>query len=173
MPSFWLGILLILVFSVKLQWLPATGFVAFTTDPVKNLKSVILPAISIGTAFAATVMRQTRSALLEVMDQDYIMTAWAKGLHERVVIWKHALRNALIPVVTVTTMQIGRLIGGAAVTETVFAIPGIGRSIVDAILTRDYPLVMGMILTVAIFVVVINTVVDVIYIFIDPRIRTM
>ena len=101
------------------------------------------------------------------------MTAWAKGLRGRVVIWKHALRNALIPVVTVVTMQIGRLIGGAAVTETVFAIPGIGRSIVDAILTRDYPLAMGMILTAAIFVVVINTVVDIVYILIDPRISSL
>lgn len=173
LPSFWLGILLILAFAVKLQWLPATGYVSFKDNPIQNLRSVILPAISIGSAFAATVMRQTRSALLETMDQDYIMTAWAKGLRERIVIWKHALRNALIPVVTVVTMQIGRLIGGAAVTETVFAIPGIGRSIVDAILTRDYPLAMGMILTAAVFVVVINTLVDIVYILIDPRISSL
>ena len=133
---------------------------------------MIMPAASIGVAFAATVMRQTRSALLEVMQQDYVTTAYAKGLKGRVVIWKHALRNALIPVVTVITMQIGRLIGGAVVTETVFALPGIGREIVDAILSRDYPVVMGMILVVAALVVVTNTLVDVLYILIDPRIST-
>ena len=131
-----------------------------------------MPAASIGVAFAATVMRQTRSALLEVMQQDYVTTAYAKGLKGRVVIWKHALRNALIPVVTVITMQIGRLIGGTVVTETVFALPGIGREIVDAILSRDYPVVMGMILVVAALVVVTNTLVDVLYILIDPRIST-
>ena len=131
-----------------------------------------MPAASIGVAFAATVMRQTRSALLEVMQQDYVTTAYAKGLKGRVVIWKHALRNALIPVVTVITMHIGRLIGGAVVTETVFALPGIGREIVDAILSRDYPVVMGMILVVAALVVVTNTLVDVLYILIDPRIST-
>ncbi len=172
MPPFWLGILLILVFSVTLQWLPASGFVSFSENPLQNLKCVILPAVSIGAAFAATIMRQTRSALLEVMEQDYVMTAYSKGLRDRVVIWKHALRNALIPVITVTTMQIGRLIGGSVVTETVFAIPGVGRAIVDAILSRDYPIVMGMILVVAFFVVITNTVVDVIYILIDPRIST-
>ena len=133
---------------------------------------MIMPAASIGVAFAATVMRQTRSALLEVMQQDYVTTAYAKGLKGRIVIWKHALRNALIPVVTVITMQIGRLIGGAVVTETVFALPGIGREIVDAILSRDYPVVMGMILVVAALVVVTNTLVDVLYILIDPRIST-
>lgn len=122
MPSFWLGILLILVFSIKLQLLPATGFVSFAENPLKNLQSIILPAVSIGAAFSATVMRQTRSALLEVMEQDYIMTAQAKGLKDKIVIWKHALRNALIPVVTVVTMQIGRLIGGSAVTETDIAL---------------------------------------------------
>ena len=131
-----------------------------------------MPAASIGVAFAATVMRQTRSALLEVMQQDYVTTAYAKGLKGRIVIWKHALRNALIPVVTVITMQIGRLIGGAVVTEPVFALPGIGREIVDAILSRDYPVVMGMILVVAALVVVTNTLVDVLYILIDPRIST-
>ena len=180
MPPFWLGMLLVLLFSVTLNALPASGFVSFAQDPLQNLRCVIMPAaskrtvsgISIGVAFAATVMRQTRSALLEVMQQDYVTTAYAKGLKGRVVIWKHALRNALIPVVTVITMQIGRLIGGAVVTETVFALPGIGREIVDAILSRDYPVVMGMILVVAALVVVTNTLVDVLYILIDPRIST-
>ena len=172
MPPFWLGLLLVLLFSVTLNALPASGFVSFAQDPLQNLRCVIMPAASIGVAFAATVMRQTRSALLEVMQQDYVTTAYAKGLKGRVVIWKHALRNALIPVVTVITMQIGRLIGGAVVTETVFALPGIGREIVDAILSRDYPVVMGMILVVAALVVVTNTLVDVLYILIDPRIST-
>ena len=172
MPPFWLGMLLVLLFSVTLNALPASGFVSFSQDPLQNLRCVIMPAASIGAAFAATVMRQTRSALLEVMQQDYVTTAYAKGLKGRVVIWKHALRNALIPVVTVITMQIGRLIGGAVVTETVFALPGIGREIVDAILSRDYPVVMGMILVVAALVVVTNTLVDVLYILIDPRIST-
>ena len=172
MPPFWLGMLLVLLFSVTLNALPASGFVSFAQDPLQNLRCVILPAASIGVAFAATVMRQTRSALLEVMQQDYVTTAYAKGLKGRIVIWKHALRNALIPVVTVITMQIGRLIGGAVVTETVFALPGIGREIVDAILSRDYPVVMGMILVVAALVVVTNTLVDVLYILIDPRIST-
>ena len=172
MPPFWLGMLLVLLFSVTLNALPASGFVSFAQDPLQNLRCVIMPAASIGVAFAATVMRQTRSALLEVMQQDYVTTAYAKGLKGRVAIWKHALRNALIPVVTVITMQIGRLIGGAVVTETVFALPGIGREIVDAILSRDYPVVMGMILVVAALVVVTNTLVDVLYILIDPRIST-
>ena len=172
MPPFWLGMLLVLLFSVTLNALPASGFVSFAQDPLQNLRCVIMPAASIGVAFAATVMRQTRSALLEVMQQDYVTTAYAKGLKGRVVIWKHALRNALIPVVTVITMQIGRLIGGAVVTETVFALPGIGREIVDAILSRDYPVVMGMILVVAALVVVTNTLVDVLYILIHPIIST-
>lgn len=172
MPSFWMGMLMVLLFSVTLNLLPASGFVPFAKDPIGNLRSIIMPAICIGVPFAATVMRQTRSALLEVMEQDYVTTAYAKGLKGRVVIWKHALRNALIPVVTVVTMQIGRLIGGAVVTETVFALPGVGREIVDAILSRDYPVVMGMILVVAALVVVTNALVDVLYILIDPRIST-
>ncbi|MEA5016758.1 MAG: ABC transporter permease [Candidatus Limiplasma sp.] len=172
MPPFWMGMLLVLVFSVNLGVLPASGFVPFAVDPLGNLRSILMPSVCIGVAFAATVMRQTRSALLEVLEQDYITTAYAKGLKGRFVIWKHALRNALIPVVTVITMQIGRLIGGAVVTETVFALPGVGREIVDAILARDYPVVMGMILVVAALVVVTNALVDVLYILIDPRIST-
>ena len=170
MPHFWLGMLLILLFSVTLRWLPASGYISFFTDPMKNLAGMIMPAFAIGTGFAATVMRQTRSALLEVLDQDYIVTAKAKGLKGSVVIWKHALRNSLIPVVTVIAMQTGRLIGGAAICETVFAMPGMGREIVDAIMSRDYPIVMGLIMVVAMIVILINTSMDVIYIIIDPRI---
>ena len=136
----------------------------------KGVRCIILPCVSIGFGFAATVMRQTRSSLLEVLQQDYIMTAQAKGLRNRIVIWKHAMRNALIPVLTVTAMQIGRLIGGAVVTEAVFAIPGMGSAIVSSVLNRDYPVAMGMIMVVAAIVVLINTFVDVLYILIDPRI---
>ena len=170
MPSFWLGLLLVMLFSVQKGWLPASGFTAFSEDPVANIRSILLPCISIGFGFAATVMRQTRSYLLEVLQQDYVMTAQAKGLRDHVVIWKHAMRNALIPVLTVTAMQSGRLIGGAVVTEAVFAIPGMGSAIVSAILNRDYPVAMGMIMVVAAIVIVINTFVDVLYILIDPRI---
>lgn len=170
LPNFWLGMLLTLFFSVILRWLPASGYTPFFNDPVANLRGMILPAVSIGVAFAATVMRQTRSALLEVLDQDYIITARAKGLWERGVIWRHALRNALIPVLTVVTMQIGRLIGGAAVCETVFALPGVGKELVNAISGRDTPVVMGIIVSVAAIVILINTAVDILYILIDPRI---
>lgn len=170
MPPFWLGMLLIILFSVTLGWLPASGYVSFAKDPWQNLLRMVMPAISIGAGFAATVMRQTRSALLEVLDQDYIVTAKAKGLRNIVIIWKHALRNSLIPVVTVIAMQIGRMIGGVVVCETVFALPGIGREIVDAILSRDYPVVMGLIMCVACIVVFINTFIDIIYSIIDPRI---
>lgn len=170
MPSFWLGLLLVMYFSVNKGWLPASGFVSFSQDPVNNIRCIILPCLSIGFGFAATVMRQTRSSLLEVLQQDYITTAQAKGLRERAVIWKHAMRNALIPVLTVTAMQVGRLIGGAVVTEAVFAIPGMGSAIVSSILNRDYPVAMGMIMVVATIVVLINTFVDVLYILIDPRV---
>jgi peptide/nickel transport system permease protein len=170
MPPFWMGILLILLFSVWTGWLPSSGYVRFFTDPVKNLQHMAMPAFTIGFAFAATIMRQTRSSMLEVLGEEYIVTARAKGLKESVVIWKHALRNALIPVVTVISMQMGRLIGGAVVTETVFALPGVGREMVDSIIARDYPVVMALILITALCVVLTNTLVDIIYVFIDPRI---
>ncbi len=169
-PSFWLGMLLIILFSLKLKWLPASGYVAISKGLFANLQKMILPAIAVGIAFTATVMRQTRSAMLEVLGKDYVLTARAKGLKERIVVWKHALRNALIPVITVISMQIGRLIGGVIVTETVFVLPGMGNAIADAILSRDYPVVMGMIMVVASIVVFINLFVDILYIFIDPRI---
>lgn len=170
MPSFWLGMLLIMLFCLKLRILPASGYVAPSENLIDNLRRMILPAISVGVGFTATVMRQTRSALLEVLGQDYVLTARAKGLRERIVIWKHALRNALVPVVTIISMQIGRLIGGVIVTESVFVLPGMGSAISDAILSRDYPVVMGLILVVAAVVVLVNMLVDVLYIFIDPRI---
>ena len=137
---------------------------------MKNLQHMAMPAFTIGFAFAATIMRQTRSSMLEVLGEEYIETARAKGLKESVVIWKHALRNALIPVVTVISMQMGRLIGGAVVTETVFALPGVGRQMVDSIIARDYPVVMALILITALCVVLTNALVDIIYVVIDPRI---
>lgn len=170
MPPFWLGLLLVMLFSVNLGWLPASGFTVFSADPVANIRCILLPCISIGFSFAATIMRQTRSALLEVLQQDYVLTAQAKGLRDKVVIWKHAMRNALIPVLTVIAMQVGRLFGGAVVTETVFSIPGMGREIVNAILNRDYTVAMGMIMVVAAVVVVINALTDILYILVDPRI---
>lgn len=171
-PPFWLGMLLILLFSVTLNWLPASGYVPFFQNPMQNLKSMIMPAFCIGVSYAASLTRQTRSAMLDVLDMDYINTARVKGLKRRIVIWKHALRNALIPVITVFAMQLGRLIGGTVVVETVFVLPGIGKSIVDGITMRDYPVVMGFVLAVAVFIVVINTIVDILYIFLDPRVSS-
>jgi len=169
MPSFWMGILLILLFSLKLRWIPASGFVRFAVDPLGNLRSMVLPAFCIGFAYSASLMRQTRSALIEVLNQEYILSARAKGLKERVVIWKHALRNAVIPVITVLSMQLGRLIGGSVVVETVFVLPGMGKALVDGITSRDYPIVMAFVLVTATAIVLVNTLVDVLYIVIDPR----
>lgn len=170
MPSFWLGMLLIILFSLTLGWLPASGYTPFLEDPLKSLRYMILPAFSIGASFAATTMRQTRNALLEVLDQDYMMTAKAKGLPGHIIIWKHALRNALIPVVTVVAMQTGKLFGGAVIAETVFVIPGLGSEIVNSIMKRDFPTTMAMIMIVAVIVIFINTFIDILYGFIDPRV---
>ena len=170
MPSFWLGMLLIILFSLTLGWLPASGYTPFFEDPIKSLRYMILPAFSIGASFAATTMRQTRNALLEVLDQDYMMTAKAKGLPGHIIIWKHALRNALIPVVTVVAMQTGKLFGGAVIAETVFVIPGLGSEIVNSIMKRDFPTTMAMIMIVAVIVIFINTFIDILYGFIDPRV---
>ena len=170
MPSFWLGMLLIILFALTLGWLPASGYTPFFEDPLKSLRYMILPAFSIGASFAATTMRQTRNALLEVLDQDYMMTAKAKGLPGHIIIWKHALRNALIPVVTVVAMQTGKLFGGAVIAETVFVIPGLGSEIVGSIMKRDFPTTMAMIMIVAVIVIFINTFIDILYGFIDPRV---
>jgi peptide/nickel transport system permease protein len=169
-PGFWLSMLLIMLFSLKLGWLPASGYVPFFEDPLKSMKLMIMPAIGIGASLAGTITRQTRNAVLEVLDQDYMMTAKAKGLPGHVMIWKHALRNALIPVVTVVAMQIGKLFGGAVISETLFLIPGLGSEIVNSILARDYPVTMGMIMVVAVIIIFINTFIDIIYGFIDPRV---
>jgi peptide/nickel transport system permease protein len=169
-PSFFLGILLILFFSIIFRILPASGYVPFVENPIQNLIVMALPVLSVGIAFMATLIRQTRSAMLEVLNQDYILTAKAKGLKGSIILWKHALRNALVPVITVISMQIGRMIGGVVVVETVFLLPGMGKLLVDAINVRDYPLVMAQILFMALVIILVNTLVDIIYLFIDPRI---
>ncbi|MBS7698542.1 MULTISPECIES: ABC transporter permease [unclassified Chelatococcus] len=170
-PYFWVGILLIMFFSIRLGWLPPSGYVPFHVDPLANLKLMLMPAITIGTAQAALVMRQTRAAMLGVLLQDFIRTARAKGAGERRVIVRHALRNAMMPVVTVIGLQMGALIGGAVVTETVFSLPGLGRMIVDGIFERDFPVVQGAILVVVIGVLVINILTDLSYAMLDKRVQ--
>ncbi|TDV45737.1 peptide/nickel transport system permease protein [Pseudomonas graminis] len=171
-PHFWLGILLIMIFAVKLQWLPASGFVPLGEDVGQNLKTLILPAFVLGAGLSGVLMRHTRSAMLEVLRADYVRTARAKGLFPRAVILKHALRNALMPIVTLTTLLFGELLGGAVLTEQVFSIPGFGKMIVDAVFNRDYAVVQGVVLCVAIGFLLLNLLADVLYRLINPRLRT-
>ncbi len=170
-PSFWLGIMLILFLSVRLHLLPASGYVPFFQDPVGNLQRMLMPAFVLGAALAAVLMRQTRNSMIEVMSANYIRTAYSKGLAEWVVIFRHALRNGLIPIVTILGLQMGALMGGAVVTEQIFVVPGFGRLIVEAVFTRDYPLVQGVVLITASTYVLINLLVDVSYSLLNPRIR--
>jgi peptide/nickel transport system permease protein len=170
-PNFWLGIMLILLVSVRLGWLPASGFVPLLEDPVANVRRMIMPALVLGTALAAVLMRQTRNAMIEVLSADYIRTARSKGLAGFAVVVRHALRNGLIPVVTVLGLQMGALMSGAVVTESIFVLPGFGRLIVEAVFTRDYPLVQGVVLITASSYVLINLLVDVSYSILNPRIR--
>jgi peptide/nickel transport system permease protein len=170
-PNFWLGIMLILLVSVRLGWLPASGFVPLLEDPVANVTRMIMPALVLGTALAAVLMRQTRNAMIEVLSADYIRTARSKGLAGFAVVVRHALRNGLIPVVTVLGLQMGALMGGAVVTESIFVLPGFGRLIVEAVFTRDYPVVQGVVLITASSYVLINLLVDVSYTALNPRIR--
>jgi peptide/nickel transport system permease protein len=169
-PFFWAGILLIVVFSIHLNWLPSSGYVPIFMDPIGNLKAMVLPTITLGSTLAALVMRQTRSAMLEVMSADYIRTARAKGGREPRVIFHHALRNALLPVITVVGLQVGTLLGGAVVTETVFSLSGLGRMIVEGIFQRDYPAVQGAILVIVFGVLIVNMLTDVSYFLLDKRI---
>lgn len=162
-PVFWMALMLQLLFSVQLRWLPATG--------IGTIRHLVLPSITLGMASAALMARITRSSMLDVLRMEFITTARSKGLDERVIIYKHALKNALIPVVTVLGLQFGILLGGAVLTETVFAWPGVGRLLVDAILRRDYPVVQGTVMLLAFFFVLINLVVDIAYAFLDPRIH--
>lgn len=164
MPNFWLGMMLILLFSVVLKWLPPSGF--------STPRHWILPAVTIGAASAANIMRMTRSSMLEVIRQDYIRTARAKGESERVVIWNHALKNALIPIITVIGLSFGRLLGGAVLTESIFSIAGLGKLMVDAIKVKNIPMIQGGVLFIAFVMVILNLVVDVLYAYADPRIRS-
>jgi peptide/nickel transport system permease protein len=170
-PPFWIGLVFILLFASTLHWLPASGYVAFTTDPIENLRRMILPAFVLGSAFAAWVMRQTRSAMLEALRSDYVRTARAKGLTEARVIMRHALRNSLMTVVTVLGLEMGVLISGSVVTEQIFLIPGFGKLIVDAVVTRDFPIIQGVALFSAAGYILINLLVDTLYSRLDPRIR--
>jgi peptide/nickel transport system permease protein len=169
-PGFWLGTVLILLMSLRLGWLPSGRFVPLWEDPAENLRRMILPGLALGTAVAAVVMRTARSAMLEVVGQEYVRTARAKGLSNRLVLLRHALRNALVPVVTVIGLQAGYLLGGSVVIEQVFSLPGIGRLALQAITTRDYLLLQGTILFVALAFVLMNLLVDLLYARLDPRI---
>jgi peptide/nickel transport system permease protein len=171
-PNFWLGFLLILLFSVHLGLLPASGYVSPGEDLAQNLKAMIMPAFVLGNAIAAVMMRHTRSAMLQVLGQDYVRTARAKGLAERVVVLKHALRNALIPVVTLGALEFGQLLSGAVLTEQVFTIPGFGKLIVDAVFNRDYAVVQGVVLCTATAYIVLNLCADIAYFLVNPRLRS-
>jgi peptide/nickel transport system permease protein len=170
-PGFWLSLNFIYLFSVRLGWLPVAGYASVFSDPVAAFRYMLLPAVSLGFSQSALIARIARSCMIEVLRQDYIRTARAKGLAERSVIYLHAFRNALVPVVTVIGITMAILIGGAVVTEIVFNIPGLGRLIISAILRRDYPVVQGVVLLTAAAYMLINLVVDMVYALIDPRIR--
>ena len=170
-PNFWLGIMLILLFSVTLGWLPASGYVSPFEDLRANLAAMIMPAFVLGNAIAAVLMRHTRSAMLQVLDSDYVRTARAKGLDERVVVLKHALRNALTPVITLGALEFGTLLSGAVLTEQVFTIPGFGKLIVDAVFNRDYAVVQGVVLFTATAYITLNLLADIAYFLVNPRLR--
>ena len=170
-PNFWLGILMILLFSVQLGWLPASGYVEPWVDPVANLKAMAMPAFVLGTNIAAVLMRHTRSAMLQVMNSDYVRTARAKGLSRRVVILRHALRNALTPVITLGALELGTLLSGAVLTEQVFTIPGFGKLIVDSVFNRDYAVVQGVVLVTGTAYIVLNLLADIANVIVNPRLR--
>jgi len=171
MPNFLLALLLIFFFGVTLRWLPISGYTDPLEDPVHGVRSLVLPAVTLGLALAAVVTRTLRASLLEALTEDYVRTARAKGLSEWRIMRGHVLKNALIPVVTVLGLQLGTLIGGAVITEYVFALPGVGRLVVDAVFARDYPLVQGVVLLIAVGFILSNLLVDLVYGWIDPRIR--
>ncbi len=170
-PNFWLGILLIMLFSVQLGWLPASGYVSPFEDLAGNLAAMAMPAFVLGNAIAAVLMRHTRSAMLQVMSSDYVRTARAKGLSERTVVIKHALRNALTPIITLGALELGTLLSGAVLTEQVFTIPGFGKLIVDAVFNRDYAVVQGVVLFTASTYILLNLLADLAYFWVNPRLR--
>lgn len=170
-PNFWLGILMILFFSIHLGWLPASGYVSLTKDWQKSLATTIMPAIVLGTAISGIIMRHTRSAMLQALDSDYVRTARAKGLSETSVIFKHAMRNALTPIITIGALEFGALLSGAVLTEQIFTIPGFGKLIVDAVFTRDYPVVQSVVLVTALFYIMLNLLADIGYMIANPKLR--
>ena len=170
-PNFWVALLLIVVFAVHLRWLPAGGFVRVSDDPVAHIQRMILPVVTLGTALMAVTMRLTRSSMLETLNEDYIRTARSKGLPQRRVVAIHALKNALIPVVTTMGMQIGRILGGTVAIELIFSFPGMGKLMLDAIFARDFPIVQGAVLLITFSFIAVNLLVDLTYATIDPRIR--
>lgn len=170
-PHFWLGMMFIVLFAVKLGWLPASGYVPFTQNPAANMMAMIMPMVATGLREAAVLMRMVRSSLLEVLDADYVRTAYSKGLKEKTVILDHALKNAFVPVLTSSGLMIAGLLGGLVITESIFSIPGYGKLIVDSIFTRDFVTVQGAILVSALLVVLVNLIVDLLYTVIDPRIK--
>jgi len=170
-PVFWQATMLILAGSLWLNWAPPVDFVSVLAHPVRNLSIMVLPSVVLGTAAAAVFMRMTRSSLLEVMGQDFVRTARAKGLSDRSVVWRHAFRNSLIPLITIAGVQVGYLLGGAVVTEEVFTLPGVGRLLLGAVVQRDYPLVQGTVLFISALFMLSNLAVDLLYAVIDPRIR--
>ena len=170
-PNFWIATMIIVFPSIWWGWSPPMTMVAFAEDPMNNLQLFIIPALVMGTSMSAVTVRMTRTMVLEVLRQDYIRTAWSKGLRERVVVMRHALKNAMIPVVTIVGLQVPVLIGGAVIMEQIFSLPGIGRLMIDAISRRDYPVVSGVMIFMAIFVLLINLLVDLTYGYLDPRIK--
>ena len=170
-PDFWLATMVMIFPAIWWAWSPPIGMVAFTEDPVGHLKTLVLPCLILGTGFSASIMRLTRTMMLEVFRQDYIRTAWSKGLRERVVVLRHTVKNALIPVVTLIGLQFPLLIGGSVILEQIFVLPGIGRMFVDALDHRDYPVVSAINLVFATAVLVINLIIDLLYAFLDPRVR--
>jgi peptide/nickel transport system permease protein len=170
-PDFWLGIMLILVFALSFGMVPSSGWVPFTEDPVENLRHVALPALSLAAGLSAVLIRMTRAAMLDVLDQDYIRFCRAKGVSETKVIFKHALRNAAIPITTVIGMQAGHLLGGAIVVEQVFSLPGVGRLVLDSVLQRNYPVVQAAVLVVGLMFIAANLVTDVLYTVLNPKLR--
>ncbi|MDR0253622.1 MAG: ABC transporter permease [Brucellaceae bacterium] len=170
-PNFWLGILLILFVSVQWQLLPSSGYTSPLEDLGQNIRTMIMPAFVLGTGLAGVLMRHTRSAMLGVLRSDYVRTARAKGLNEKTVILRHALRNALVPIITLTTLLFGELLAGAVLTEQIFTIPGFGKLIVDAVFTRDYAVVQGVVLCTAVGFILMNLLADILYIIVNPRLR--
>lgn len=171
LPTFWLGLLMILFFAVTLDWLPVAGYVSILQSPVDALRYLVMPAVALGFSQAAIIARMTRASVLDTLGEDYVRTARSKGLRPRTVVIRHALRNAMLPILTVIGLSIATLAGGVVVTETVFNIPGAGRLVIDSVLRRDYPVIQGSVLMVALVYAIVNLLVDLSYALFDPRVR--